>query len=161
MELREDLSQYRAPGTGAGAAFRAAFPATIPVLTGYLCLGTAYGVLMHTAGYGAGWTLLMSLLCFAGSGQFLAVTLLTTVFNPLQAFLLSLMVNARHIFYGLAVLDKYKGLGKVRPFLIYVLCDETFSLVSTLEPPEGVARMCMCSKSSMDKKQVLVQMNLF
>ena len=123
-----------------GGAFRAAFPATIPVLTGYLCLGTAYGMLMHTAGYGLGWTLLMSVLCFAGSAQFLAVTLLTTVFNPLQAFLLSLMVNARHIFYGLAVLDKYKGLGKVRAFLIFALTDETFSLVSTLEPPEGIGR---------------------
>ena len=58
----------------------------------------------------------------------------------MQAFLLSVMVNARHMFYGLSLLDKYKGLGKVRAFLIYVLCDETFSLVSTLEPPEGVAR---------------------
>ena len=139
MELREDLSQYRAPGKNAGA-FRAAFPATIPVLTGYLCLGTAYGVLMHTAGYGAGWTLLMSLLCFAGSGQFLAVTLLTTAFDPLQAFVLSLMVNARHIFYGLSVLGKYRGLGKIRAFLIFAMTDETFSLVSTLEPPEGVTR---------------------
>lgn len=140
MELREDLSQYRAPESGAGRAFRAAFPATIPVLTGYLCLGTAYGVLMHTAGYGLGWTMLMSLLCFAGSGQFLAVTLLTTVFDPLQAFALSLMVNARHIFYGLSVLGKYRGLGKIRAFLIFALTDETFSLVSTLEPPEGVTR---------------------
>ena len=72
--------------------------------------------------------------------QFVAVTLLTSAFDPVQAFLLSVMVNARHMFYGLSLLDKYKGLGKVRAFLIYVLCDETFSLVSTLEPPEGVAR---------------------
>ena len=70
----------------------------------------------------------------------MAITLLTTAFDPLQAFLLSVMVNARHIFYGLSLLGKYKGLGKVRAFLIYVLCDETFSLVSTLEPPEGVER---------------------
>ena len=68
------------------------------------------------------------------------ITLLTTAFDPLQAFLLSIMVNARHIFYGLAVLEKYKGLGKLRAFLIFSLTDETFSLVSTLEPPEGVAR---------------------
>ena len=79
MELRENLARPSA----CGRAFRAAFPATIPVLTGYLCLGAAYGMLMHAAGYGAGWTLLMSVLCFAGSAQFLAVTLLTTVFNPL------------------------------------------------------------------------------
>ena len=82
----------------------------------------------------------MSAIAFGGSMQFVAVTLLTTAFDPVQAFLLSVMVNARHMFYGLSLLDKYKGLGKVRAFLIYVLCDETFSLVSTLEPPEGVAR---------------------
>ena len=121
------------------AALRAAFPATIPVMTGFLCLGIAYGVLMQSKGYGPGWSVLMSAIAFGGSMQFVAITLLTTAFDPLQAFLLSVMVNARHMFYGLSLLDKYKGLGKVRPFLIYVLCDETFSLVSTLEPPEGVA----------------------
>jgi len=120
------------------AAIRAAFPYTLPVMTGYLCLGMAFGVLMKTNGYGVFWSVLMSLLCFAGSMQFVTITLLTTAFDPLQAFLLSIMVNARHIFYGLSVLDKYKGLGKIRAFLIFSLTDETFSLVSTLEPPEGV-----------------------
>ena len=107
-------------------AFRAAFPATIPVLTGFLCLGLAYGVLMETKGYGPLWSTLMSAVAFGGSMQYVAITLLTTAFDPLQAFLLSVMVNAHHIFYGLSLLDKYKGLGKVRGFLIYVLCDETF-----------------------------------
>ena len=125
---------------GRRAALRAAFPATIPVLTGFLCLGVAYGVLMESKGYGPEWSVLMSAVAFGGSMQFVAITLLTTAFDPVQAFLLSVMVNARHMFYGLSLLDKYKGLGKARPFLIYVLCDETFSLVSTLEPPEGVAR---------------------
>ena len=122
------------------AALRAAFPYTVPVMTGYLCLGMAFGVLMKTSGYGVFWSVLMSLMCFAGSMQFVTITLLTTVFNPIQAFVLAIMVNARHIFYGLSVLDKYKGLGKVRAFLIFALTDETFSLVSTLEPPEGVER---------------------
>ena len=122
------------------AALKAAFPHTVPVMTGYVCLGMAFGVLMKTNGYGALWTVLMSLMCFAGSMQFAALTLLTTAFDPLQAFLLSVMVNARHIFYGLSVLDKYRGLGKVRAFLIFSLSDETFSLVSTLEPPETVSR---------------------
>ena len=125
---------------GGRAALRAAFPATIPVMTGFLCLGIAYGVLMQSKGYGPLWSVLMSAIAFGGSMQFVAITLLTTAFDPIQAFLLSIMVNARHMFYGLSLLDKYKGLGKVRPFLIYVLCDETFSLVSTLEPPEGVER---------------------
>ena len=119
---------------------RAAFPATVPVMTGFLCLGVAYGMLMQAEGYGPVWSVLMSAIAFGGSMQFVAITLLTAAFDPIQAFLLSVMVNARHMFYGLSLLDKYKGLGKVRPFLIYVLCDETFSLVSTLEPPDGVAR---------------------
>jgi len=137
VPLRDDESRRAG---GSSMALRAAFPATIPVMTGFLCLGTAYGLLMQSKGYGPGWSVLMSAIAFGGSMQFVAVTLLTTAFDPVQAFLLSVMVNARHMFYGLSLLDKYKGLGKVRAFLIYVLCDETFSLVSTLEPPEGVAR---------------------
>lgn len=120
------------------AALRAAFPATIPVMTGFLCLGLAYGVLMQSKGYGPLWSTLMSAVAFGGSMQFVAITLLTTVFDPLQAFLLSVMVNARHMFYGLALLEKYKGLGKARAVLIYTLCDETFSLVSSLDPPGDV-----------------------
>ena len=118
------------------SALRAAFPVTIPVLTGFTCLGLAYGVLMETKGYGPLWSTLMSAIAFGGSMQFVAITLLTTVFDPVQAFLLSVMVNARHIFYGLSFLDKYKGLGKIRAYLIYTLCDESFSLISTVEPPE-------------------------
>ena len=70
--------------------------------------------------------------------QFVAITLLTTVFDPFQAFLLSIMVNARHLFYGISMLNKYKGLGKIRGFLIYTLCDETFSIASSIEPPRDV-----------------------
>ena len=123
-----------------GAAFRAAFPVTLPLLTGFLVLGLAYGVLMATKGYGPLWAGLFSAVAFCGSMQFVAITLLTTVFDPFQAFLLSLMVNARHIFYGLSLLEKYKGLGWKRWFCIYTLCDENFSLTSTVEPPEGVDR---------------------
>ena len=121
-------------------ALRAAFPATVPVMTGYLCLGLAYGLLMQTKGYGPLWSTLMSAVAFGGSMQYVAITLLTTTFDPLRAFLLSIMVNARHIFYGLSLLEKYKGLGRARIPLIYTLSDETFSLVSSLEPPEGVDR---------------------
>ena len=121
-------------------AFLSAFPHTVPVLTGFLVLGMAYGVLMQTKGYGILWAVLMSAIAYCGSMQFVAITLLTTAFNPLQAFLLSLMVNARHLFYGISMLDKYKGLGKVRGFLIYTLCDETFSISSSITPPDGVNR---------------------
>ena len=123
-----------------GRMLKGAFPATVPVMTGFLVLGFAYGVLMDTKGYGPLWSTLMSLLAFGGSMQYVAITLLTTVFDPIQAFLLSVMVNARHLFYGLALLGKYKGLGKVRGFLIFALCDETFSLVSAMEPPADMER---------------------
>ncbi len=119
---------------------RAAFPFTIPVLTGFLVLGLAYGVLMNTKGYGPLWAGLISAIAFCGSMQFVAITLLTTAFDPLQAFLLSIMVNARHIFYGLSLLEKYKGLGWRRFFCIYTLCDENFSVASSIEPPNHVSQ---------------------
>ena len=122
------------------AALRAAFPATIPVLTGYLCIGMAYGLLMANAGYGVFWALLLSLLCYAGSMEFVAVSLLTAGFDPVQALLMALLINARHAFYGLSMLEKYRGTGWARPFLVFSLTDETFSLVSTLEPLDGVTR---------------------
>lgn len=122
------------------SALRSAFPHTIPVLTGYLVLGIAYGILMQTKGYGPLWSGLMSALAFCGSMQYAAITLLTTVFDPLQAFFLSLMVNARHLFYGVSMLKKYAGLGTLRPLLIWWLTDETFSVLCTVEVPEGVER---------------------
>ncbi len=121
-------------------ALRAAFPLTLPVLAGFLFLGMAYGILMNSKGYGPGWTALMSLFAFAGSAQYVAVTFLTSVFNPLHALLLTVMINARHLFYGLAMLDKFRSAGKFRPYLIFGLCDETFSILCASEPPAGVDR---------------------
>ena len=119
-------------------ALRAAFPPTIPVLTGFLALGLAYGILMAGSGFGVGWSVLMSAVAFGGSMQFVALTLMTTAFDPIQALLLSIMVNARHLFYGLSMLGRYRGLGRPRAFLIYTLCDETFSIVCAAEPPADV-----------------------
>ncbi len=121
-------------------AFVIAFPYTIPVLTGFLGLGAAYGILMQTKGYGFPWSVLMSAIAFCGSMQFVAINLLTTAFNPLFVVWMSLMVNARHVFYGISMLDKFRGLGKLRPFLILTLCDETFSVFSTVELPKGINR---------------------
>ncbi len=120
------------------SALSAAFPHTLPVMAGFLVLGIAYGMLMLEKGFGPQWSVLMSAVAFCGSMQFVAITLLTTAFHPLEALILSLLVNARHLFYGLSMLDKYKGFGKVKPFLIYTLCDETFSIVSSVNPPDGV-----------------------
>ncbi len=121
-------------------ALHAAFPHTIPVLTGFSILGIAYGILMSSKGYGVLWCFLMSAIAFCGSMQFVAITLLTTVFNPIQAFFLSLMVNARHLFYGISMISKYRGIGKIKALLIFFMCDETFSITSTTEVPEGVDR---------------------
>lgn len=121
-------------------ALRSAFPCTIPVLSGFILLGITYGVLMDSKGYGVVWAVAMSAIAFCGSMQFVAITLLTVVFNPVQAFLLSLLVNARHLFYGISLHDKYKGLGKARFILIYLLCDETFSIVSSINPPQEINR---------------------
>ena len=125
---------------GWGNALRAAFPVTLPVLTGFACLGLAYGLLMESRGYGPFWSTLMSLVCYCGSMQYVAISLLTAAFDPLQAFLLSVMVNARHMFYGLSLLEQYKGMGAARFPLVYTLTDETFSLISSVEVPEGVDR---------------------
>ncbi len=124
----------------AGAALAAAFPHTIPILASFLFLGMTYGVLMQAKGYGAVWSLLMSLVVFAGGIQFAAIGLLSGPFHPLQALLLSLVVNARHLFYGISLLKKYKGIGKSKPFLIYTMCDETFSVVSSVTPAPDVDR---------------------
>lgn len=93
---------------------------------------------MRTAGYGLGWAVFLSIVCYAGSMEFVTVTLLTSAFDPVQALVMSILVNARHCFYGLSILEKYRGTGWARPFLIFGLTDETFSLASTLEPPAGV-----------------------
>ncbi|HAA25704.1 MAG TPA: branched-chain amino acid ABC transporter permease [Ruminiclostridium sp.] len=119
-------------------ALKAAFPHTIPVLTGFVFLGAAYGILMNSKGYGIGWTILFSLTAFAGSAQYLAITFLTSVFNPIYALLMTLMINARHIFYGISLLNRYKDTGRLKPYLIFGLCDETFSIVCSTKPLEDV-----------------------
>ena len=119
-------------------AFRAALPYTIPICIGFLFLGISYGFFMHSKGFSFLYPVLMSLFIFAGSMEFVTVNLLLTAFNPLSAFLLALMVNARHLFYGLSMLDKYKNTGLKKPYLIYGMCDESFSINCTVTPPADV-----------------------
>jgi 4-azaleucine resistance transporter AzlC len=122
------------------AAVHAAFPYTVPVLTGYVFTGIAYGVLMRVNGYGALFTVAMSMVCYCGSMQFVAVPLLCAAFNPLYAFVLTLTVNARHLFYGVSMLEKYRGIGRIKPLLIFTMSDETFTILAAAEPPSGVSR---------------------
>ncbi len=119
-------------------ALRAAFPHTIPILAGFSFLGISFGILMRVSGFPTWMALLMSVTIFAGSMEFVAVGMLLGVFHPLQAFLLTMMINARHLFYGISMLDKYKGMGPKKFYLIFAMCDETFSINYTAEIPEDV-----------------------
>ncbi len=118
---------------GNSTVIKEALRLSVPVATGFIPLGAAFGILMHSIGYNWIWSGFFSLTAFAGSIQYLSISLLTGAFNPLNAFLVSLMVNARHIFYGISMSAKYDGAGKLKPFLIFGLCDETFSINSSLE----------------------------
>ena len=122
------------------AALRAAFPYTLPVLTGFLVLGIAYGILMNSKGYGFIATGLVSLFVFAGSMQFVAVGMLADGLQPLSLLLMTLMVNARHVFYGLSMLEKFRNTGWMKAYLIFGLCDETYSILCGTEAPEGADR---------------------
>ncbi len=119
-------------------ALKAAFPYTIPIWAGFIFLGFAFGILMNSKGYSAPWSILMSLVIYAGSMQFVAVNLLTSAFNPLNAFLITLVINARHLFYGVSMLEKYSGAGWKKPYLIFGMVDETFSVLCSTEPPPDV-----------------------
>lgn len=119
-------------------ALKAAFPHTIPIMTGFLFLGASYGIYMNVSGFEFWYPMITSMLIFAGSVEFVTVNLLLGAFNPLQAFLLALMINARHIFYGISMLDKYRGTGLKKFYLIYGMCDESFSVNYTAKIPEDV-----------------------
>lgn len=114
--------------------FRSAFLDTVPVMTGYLFLGFGFGILALQNGLSIWWALAMSLFIYAGSMQFVAVTMLSGGVSLLTAALTTLAVNARHCFYGLSMIDRYKGTGKKKPYLIFALTDETYSLVSQGAP---------------------------
>lgn len=121
-------------------ALRAALPNTIPILAGFLFLGMAYGVYMNVSGFSFWYPMIMSAVIFGGSLEFVAVSMLLSPFAPAEVFLLALMIQARHLFYGIAMLDRFKGLGWKRWYLIYGLCDESFSINFTARIPEGIDR---------------------
>ena len=123
---------------------KTAFLDTVPVMTGYVFLGFGFGILMYKNGYGPLWSVAMSLFIYAGSMQYVAVSLLTGGASLLTTALTTLMVNARHLFYGISMVDAYKGTGKKKPYLIFALTDETYSLVSTNQIPEGMNRHHYC-----------------
>jgi 4-azaleucine resistance transporter AzlC len=107
-----------------------AFKASLPVMGGYLMLGMGFGILLDSAGYGLPWAFCMSLFIFAGSMQYALVPMMAGGASLLTVALSTFVINFRHIFYGLSMIDRYKGAGRKKPYLIFALTDETYSLVS-------------------------------
>lgn len=126
------------------SAVYTAFLDTVPVLTGYVFLGFGFGILMQRSGYGVLWSLAMSLFIYAGSMQYMAVSLLAGGAGLLTTALTTFVVNARHLFYGISMVDAYKGAGRKKPYMIFALTDETYSLVSRDQAPEGLSRHSYC-----------------
>ncbi len=121
-------------------ALKAAFPYTIPIFAGFWFLGLAYGIYMNVSGFSFWYPMIMSLTIFGGSLEFVAVSMLLAPFAPIQTLIMTLIIQARHLFYGISMLDKFKGLGLKKFYLIFGLCDETFSINYTAEIPEDVDR---------------------
>lgn len=114
------------------------FIKTIPVMAGYLVLGLGFGIVLQNHGYGVFYAFIMSLLIYAGSMQFMAINLISAGAGMITVALTTLMVNARHLFYGISMIDKYKETKPYKPYIIFALTDETYSLV--------------CNDDSLDKK---------
>lgn len=117
---------------------KASFINSLPVMAGYLVLGFGFGIISQKNGYGILWVLAMSIFIYAGSMQYVAVSLLSSGAGLISAALTTLMVNARHLFYGISMIEPYKKAGKLKPYLIFSLTDETYSLVCGGKAPEGI-----------------------
>ncbi len=120
--------------------FKYAFVRSLPIMAGYIVLGLGFGVLLQSKGYGVGWALAMGGLIYAGSMQYVAIDLLAGGASLISAALMTLMVNARHLFYGISMLERYKDTGAAKPYLIFALTDETYSVVCSGDVPDGVDR---------------------
>ena len=127
-----------------------AFTTSIPVMAGYIVLGMGFGLLLHDAGYGVGWALFMAVIIYAGTMQYVGVSLLATGASILTAALTTLMVQARHLFYSISMIERYKGAGKYKPYMIFGLTDETYSLLSDDNLP--------CSEADAPRYRFLVTM---
>lgn len=119
-------------------ALKAAFPNTIPIFAGFWFLGLAYGIYMNVSGFSFVYPMVMSLVIFGGSLEFVAVEMLLSPFAPLQVLAMTLLIQARHLFYGISMLDRFKNMGWKKYYLIFGMCDETFSINYTAQIPEDV-----------------------
>jgi 4-azaleucine resistance transporter AzlC len=121
-------------------ALKAAFPYTIPIFAGFWFLGLAYGIYMNVSGFSFVYPMIMSLIIFGGSLEFVAVEMLLSPFAPVQVLIMTLLIQARHLFYGISMLDRFKNMGWKKFYLIFGMCDETFSINYTAQIPEDVDR---------------------
>ena len=126
-----------ARSTGGRGVVKQAFVTSIPVMAGYVVLGIGFGILLHDAGYGVVWSFAMALLIYAGSMQYVGVSLLAGGASVITAILTTFMVNARHLFYSISMIERYQQAGKYKPYLIFALTDETYSLLCDGKTPEG------------------------
>ncbi|WEV65225.1 AzlC family ABC transporter permease [Bifidobacterium sp. ESL0764] len=129
-----------ASGKTVSAAFREAFPRTLPICASFVLTGLSYGLLMFSKGFPLIYPVCMAAFIFAGSMEFVTIDLLLSAFNPFAAFVMTLMVNGRHFFYGLAMLRPFRGLGWKKPLLIFWMCDETFAINSSAKIPKEIDR---------------------
>ena len=137
MQKQNEIKLNRAP---VWRAFRAAAPQTLPVFAGYLVLGLGYGIYVQSLGLPVWLPPLMGTVVYGGSLEFVLASLLLGSFAPVSAFLMALMIQARHLFYGLTMLQRYRGYGLRSTYIIFAMSDETFSITCSAEPPEGVDR---------------------
>ena len=135
MQEQNETNLNRAP---AWRAFRAAAPQTLPVFAGYWVLGLGYGIYVQSLGLPVWLPPLMGTVVYGGSLEFVLASLLLGSFAPVSAFLMALMIQARHLFYGLTMLQRYRGYGLRSAYMIFAMSDETFSITCSAEPPEGV-----------------------
>lgn len=135
------MRESKSPKVNKNEFFRtlkAVFPKTIPVLAGYLVLGFGFGLLLQSKGYSFWWAILMCVTIYGGSMQYVGVSILASGASIISTAIMSIMIQARHLFYGLTLLTKYKGTGKFKPYLIFSYTDETYSLVCSTEVPENL-----------------------
>lgn len=119
-------------------ALQAAFPHTLPIMAGFLFLGAAYGIYMKVLGFEFYYPMIMSLTIFAGSVEFVVANLLLGAFHPIQALLMTLILNARHLFYGISMLERFQNTGWKKYYLIFGMCDESFSVNYTADIPKDI-----------------------
>lgn len=118
------------------AVIRQAFLKSVPVMAGYVILGIGFGILLRSAGYGVLWAFAMSLLIYAGSMQYVGVSLLSQGASLVTTALTTVMVNARHLFYSISMLGQYRRAGRYKPYLVFALTDETYALLCDGQTPD-------------------------